>query len=122
MRVARLKRKDPLWAKLTLAVGALLMLASGATVVGGKVLLAHVSNTVQQQNLLGTLGAGGGADALKGDVNVLMVGLDTRASNPTMGSRSDSIVIAHVPASHDRAYLVSIPRDTSARIPAFSKT
>jgi LCP family protein required for cell wall assembly len=122
MRRARPKRKDPLWAKLTLALGVLVVLASGGTVVGGKVLLAHVNNTVQQQDLLGNVAAGGGAASIKGEVNVLMVGLDTRAANPSMGSRSDSIVIAHIPASHDRAYLVSIPRDTGVTIPAFKKT
>ena len=122
MRGARAKRTDPLWAKLTLVLGVLLVLASGGSFVGGKVLLAHVDNTVQQQNLLGNVAAGGGAAAIKGEVNVLLVGLDTRDNNPAMGSRSDSIVIAHIPASHDRAYLVSIPRDTGVHIPAFKKT
>jgi LCP family protein required for cell wall assembly len=122
MRGAHTKRQDPLWAKLTLVLGVLIVLASGGTVMGGKVLLAHVNSTVQQQDLLGNVAAGGGAAAIKGEVNVLMVGLDTRAANPGMGSRSDSIVIAHIPASHDRAYLVSIPRDTGVRIPAFKKT
>lgn len=35
-----------------------------------------------------------------------------------MGSRADSIIIAHIPATHDRVYLISIPRDTNAAIPA----
>jgi len=122
MRGARAKRTDPLWAKLTLVLGVLLVLASGGSFVGGKVLLAHVDNTVQQQNLLGNVAAGGGAAAIKGEVNIILVGLDTRDNNPAMGSRSDSIVIAHIPASHDRAYLVSIPRDTGVHIPAFKKT
>ena len=39
-----------------------------------------------------------------------------------MGSRSDSIIIAHIPAAHDRVYLISIPRDTNATIPAVPKT
>ncbi len=119
---SRRRRNDPLWAKLVLALGVLIVAASGGTFVGGKMLLAHLSNTIHQENLLGNVAAGGGAAAIKGEVNVLMVGLDTRAKNPSMGSRSDSIVIAHIPAGHDRAYLVSIPRDTSAQIPAFPKT
>jgi LCP family protein required for cell wall assembly len=122
MRGLRRRTTSPLWAKLTLALGALLVIVSGGSFVGGKILLSHVSNTIQQQNLLGDEAAGGGANAIKGAVNLLLVGLDTRDANPGMGSRSDSIVIAHIPASHDRAYLVSIPRDTGVSIPAFPKT
>src|SRR5262249_60023929 len=98
----------------------LTVIGSGGSLIGGKILLAHVSNTIQQQNLLGAESAGG--NVAKGPVNVLMVGLDTRVADPAMGSRADSIVIAHIPTSHDRAYLVSIPRDTSVNIPAFAKT
>ncbi len=45
---------------------------------------------------------------------MLLVGLDTRPDNGSIGSRSDSIIIAHIPAAHDRVYLISIPRDTNA--------
>jgi LCP family protein required for cell wall assembly len=55
-------------------------------------------------------------NSIKGPINILLVGLDTRPDN-TIGSRSDSIIIVHIPASHDSAYLVSIPRDTNAYIP-----
>jgi LCP family protein required for cell wall assembly len=51
---------------------------------------------------------------IDGAVDLLVVGLDTRADNPALGSRADTIMIAHIPAGHDRAYLVSIPRDTAA--------
>jgi anionic cell wall polymer biosynthesis LytR-Cps2A-Psr (LCP) family protein len=36
-------------------------------------------------------------------------------------SESDTIVIVHVPAGHDRAYLVSIPRDSPVEIPPFPR-
>jgi polyisoprenyl-teichoic acid--peptidoglycan teichoic acid transferase len=120
MRGTRRRPASPLWAKLTLALGILTVIGSGGSLVGGKILLSHVSNTIQQQNLLGAESAG--ANVAKGPLNVLMVGLDTRVADPALGSRSDSIVIAHIPASHDRAYLVSIPRDTSVNIPAFAKS
>src|SRR5436190_556667 len=40
--------------------------------------------------------------------------------NPNDLVRADSIMIMHVPVTHDRAYLVSIPRDTYVEIPAYS--
>ena len=34
-----------------------------------------------------------------------------------MGARSDTIIIVHIPATLDRAYLISIPRDLRVNIP-----
>src|SRR5581483_4252058 len=58
---------------------------------------------------------------ITGAVNVLLVGIDTRPDQAVDTSRSDSIIVLHVPATHDHAYLVSLPRDTLVRIPADAK-
>jgi len=47
-----------------------------------------------------------------GPLNILIVGVDAS------GERTDSIIIAHVPATHDRLYMVSLPRDTQVRVPS----
>jgi LCP family protein required for cell wall assembly len=65
--------------------------------------------------------------ALVGPLNILLVGIDDgrvdgvdeRKNEPT---RADSIMILHVPASHDRGYLVSLPRDLWVKIPRYDKT
>jgi LCP family protein required for cell wall assembly len=56
----------------------------------------------------------------KGAMNILMLGLDTRQSWAAQGkeSRSDTIIILHIAATHDQAYMISIPRDLIAHIPA----
>jgi len=56
----------------------------------------------------------------EGSMNLLMLGLDTRQGWDERGvtSRSDTIMIMHLNAAHDQAYMMSIPRDTMARIPA----
>jgi LCP family protein required for cell wall assembly len=56
----------------------------------------------------------------EGAMNLLMLGLDTRAGWDKSGesSRSDTILILHITASHDQAYMISIPRDMIAHIPA----
>ena len=113
------KRRSPLWTKFAVGIGALVFLAAGGAMVAVPLLLKTIDNSVQTVNLLGSTGAGRSID---GAINLLMVGLDTRDSNPSLGSRADSIMIAHVPASHDRVYLISIPRDTSADLPAFPQT
>ena len=119
----RKKRRDPLWARLVVIFGALLMLASGGLIVGGKVLISRYTGAIDQQNLLGAAAKSPqeAREALKGAINILLLGVDERAR--TAGDmRSDTIVILHVPASHDQAYLVSVPRDTWVQAPAFPKS
>jgi LCP family protein required for cell wall assembly len=53
--------------------------------------------------------------------NVLLVGIDERSGSPSAGVRSDTIMIAHVTASRDHVYLVSIPRDSRVDIPAYPR-
>ena len=53
---------------------------------------------------------------------MLLLGVDARERWAADDVRSDSIIILHIPATHDQAYLISIPRDTEAQIPAFKKS
>jgi LCP family protein required for cell wall assembly len=52
---------------------------------------------------------------------MLLVGIDER-STIADGARADSIILLHIPATHDRAYLMSIPRDSRVPVPAFAAT
>jgi polyisoprenyl-teichoic acid--peptidoglycan teichoic acid transferase len=105
-----------MWAKLLTAAGSLLLVASVGLIVLVETGLNQLNHSFQQTNLLGA--AAVHATSINGPINVLMVGL-----GPTgQVGNTDSIIVAHIPASHDRMYLVSIPRDTSVIIPAFPKT
>jgi LCP family protein required for cell wall assembly len=118
--VRKARRRDPLWARLLIVFGALLMLVSGGAVVGSKVLFAAATKDVTRQNLLGSANTERQHATITGAKNILLVGLDTRPKqDPSTLTRSDSIIIMHIPASHDRAYLVSLPRDSYVRIPAY---
>ncbi|RKN46255.1 LCP family protein [Micromonospora endolithica] len=120
----RKRRTDPLWARLTLIVGAVLMLTSGVAIVGSKAVIGQATSSIDQRNLLGEAGksdAEGGA-SLKGPIDMLLLGVDARASWDAGDVRADSIIVLHIPATHDQAYLISIPRDTEAHIPAFEKS
>lgn len=56
--------------------------------------------------------------AVAGDaLNYLVLGSDTRDPENTNGSRSDTIILLHVPKDHGSAQLISIPRDTWVHIP-----
>jgi LCP family protein required for cell wall assembly len=118
------KRKDPLWAKLTLIFGAILMMASGAGIVGSKLLISSATSAVTQQDLLGGTKktAAEGGNSLEGSIDLLLMGVDARKRWSTDDLHADTIIVLHIPASHDQAYLVSIPRDTEVQVPAFAKS
>jgi LCP family protein required for cell wall assembly len=55
--------------------------------------------------------------AVTGAENLLILGSDTRDPTNTSGSRSDTIILAHLPKDRGSAQLISIPRDTWVHIP-----
>src|SRR5262245_19387287 len=79
------------------------MVGSGVLLVGFKLLVAEATGSITRTNLLGD--AGNQAEhhvSITGPVNILLVGIDTRPQfGPSDLSRSDSIIVVHVPASHD---------------------
>ncbi|WP_442933889.1 LCP family protein [Micromonospora sp. CPCC 206171] len=100
------------------------MMTSGVAIVGSKALISQATGNIAQKNLLGGAGktdAEGGAD-LDGPIDMLLLGVDARERWAADDVRADSIIVLHIPASHDQAYLISIPRDTEAQIPAFKKS
>jgi LCP family protein required for cell wall assembly len=113
------KPRGPLWAKMAIAFGLVLILVSLGLLGAEKVLTARYAGALHRDDLLAP-GArrGGSQTSLTGPLNYLLIGSDARVSNPSMGARSDTIIIVHVPATLDRAYLISIPRDLRVDIPA----
>ncbi|MEQ4302854.1 LCP family protein [Plantactinospora sp. B6F1] len=61
-----------------------------------------------------------GAD-IKGPLNLLLVGVDTRISKPGWEPHADAVLILHVTKDLDRAYLFALPRDLVVQIPRFPK-
>ena len=62
------------------------------------------------------------AKTANGAVNMLLLGSDSRDPDKPQGddngpARTDTIIVMHIPASHDQAYLVSIPRDLYVNVP-----
>jgi LCP family protein required for cell wall assembly len=115
------RRRDPLWARLMVIFGALLMLTSGVAIFGSKLIFAEATKSVSRQNLLGAAGQNRAHVSINGAKNILLVGIDARAGqNPSELIRADSIMILHIPAAHDQGYLVSLPRDSLVKIPAYN--
>ncbi|MDT4990702.1 MAG: hypothetical protein QOH97_594, partial [Actinoplanes sp.] len=99
----RRKRRDPLWAQLTVIVGVLLMLGSVAGVLGTKYVINTATSAVTQDNLLGDTKKSvqdGGGDNLKGPIDLLLLGVDARKRWAVDDLRSDTIIALHIPAGH----------------------
>lgn len=100
----------------------ILVLVAGLGLLGGWTLVHRFDRALDRGLLLAPgarAGAGQAAHAgPRGPLNFLLIGSDYRSWNPGMGGRSDTIIVAHVPAGLDRAYLVSIPRDLRVSVPA----
>jgi LCP family protein required for cell wall assembly len=86
-----------------------------AGVVGLRVLVSRYERSVAQERLLDEA-ARQRRTAVQGPLNYLLIGSDLRAGDPESGQRADTIVIAHIPAGLDQAYLISIPRDLRVQI------
>jgi LCP family protein required for cell wall assembly len=109
--------RAPWWARLLVIFGALLMVASGGLIFGYRALVAQATKSIHRESLLPP-----GQDrkhvTINGAKNILLIGIDSRpGQNPNELVRADSIIILHIPAAHDRGFMVSIPRDTHAQIP-----
>jgi anionic cell wall polymer biosynthesis LytR-Cps2A-Psr (LCP) family protein len=116
------KPKAPPWTKVVITLGTLIMVASGTLAVGPKLAAWWaLKDVVQLPDPIPTEVAG---ESLEGAVNVLLLGLDynLEASDGTFEFRTDSIMLLHVPADHQTAYMISFPRDLAVDIPAIPET
>src|SRR5262249_44516466 len=106
------KRRSPLWAKLSIALGILLILVGSGSFALFQATVTEINHAIPKANLLGSAAATQfTGNAISGPLNILIVGVDAS------GTRRDPIITPHVPASHDRVYLVSIPRDLKVDVP-----
>jgi LCP family protein required for cell wall assembly len=116
--------RAPLWTKLVTAFGLVLAMTAVGGLIVAKYFMKQLTDNIQTtSSVLGDKATGGDAPSGKlpsGAMNLLMLGLDTREGWEKQGqiSRSDTMLILHIAASHQSADMISIPRDMIARIPA----
>jgi anionic cell wall polymer biosynthesis LytR-Cps2A-Psr (LCP) family protein len=116
------KVRAPRWTRWCVALGSLLFVAGGGSAVGVRVLVNTATQQVTQKNLLGTVRSGAEREHadVTGAKNIILVGLDTRPNqDPGQLTRSDSIIILHIPRKHTQGYLISLPRDSFVEIPEY---
>lgn len=109
------KARSPLWAKILVGFGAILMVIAG----GGAVYAASIFNQVNTaSNAKDLLGDGDKPKGnLKGPLNLLMIGTDLRVNDSDGEDRADTIMILHINKELTEATITSIPRDLKVDIP-----
>ncbi len=104
--------------KILLITGLVVVLLVGAGVVGGLLYLHSVDSSIARVNAFSDVPQQSRPEKVAADAqNFLILGSDSRDPNNTTGSRSDTIIVCHIPKGHGSAQLVSIPRDTWTHIP-----
>ncbi len=115
--------RGPRWAKALIATGTALVVLAAGTVIAALTLAHRYDSAVNHAPLLDPgsrvqPSAGAVPAHIVGPLNFLLLGSDARPNDTVDGQRSDTIIILHIPASMNRAYLISIPRDLRVAIPA----
>ncbi|BAL85914.1 putative cell envelope-related transcriptional attenuator [Actinoplanes missouriensis 431] len=82
---------------------------------------AAASLAVPSPSVEATPSASPGAD-IKGPLDLVLVGVDTRVSIPGWEPHADTVMLLHVDAGLDSAYLYSLPRDLRVDMPAYKKS
>ena len=97
-----------------------LALVAGCGALAGYLWMKGVDDRLKREDPFAAL-EGRPPKLADGSLNILMLGTDSRDpehnSDGVSGERADTIVIMHIPASHDRAYVVSLPRDLWVHVP-----
>ncbi|WP_412538389.1 LCP family protein [Longispora sp. K20-0274] len=115
MSEPRSRRRGPIVAILA-AVLVFLLVGAGLAVWS---YARGLESRVQRADAFAGLTGDRPARVADGVLNLLLLGTDSRNPEDMLdGARSDTLMVLHVNAAHDAAYLISIPRDTWTHIPA----
>jgi polyisoprenyl-teichoic acid--peptidoglycan teichoic acid transferase len=123
------RRKSPLWARMSLALGVVLVVVGASSFAFAQVATSKVNEAIPDHALADSTDAGS-TDAptkhanIDGAKNILLASLDTRPSwsSTHKASHTDSIIILHISADHTQAFMLSIPRDLLVDIPQYDNT
>ncbi|WP_341721147.1 LCP family protein [Micromonospora sp. FIMYZ51] len=94
------------------------MLLGGAGMVAGGLYYRSVESSIERVDAFeGVPEESRPQTVATGAMNIMILGSDTRDPDNTSGSRTDTIILAHLPKDRSSAQLISIPRDTWVSVP-----
>ncbi|MEV4534303.1 LCP family protein [Asanoa sp. NPDC049518] len=113
------KRKRRKLRLFLLITGLVLVVLAGGGALAGVIYVRSVEKSIDKVDAFTEVPAQHRPDKLVAEaMNILLLGSDSRDPDNTEGSRSDTIIVLHLPADRATAQLISIPRDTWVHVPA----
>lgn len=114
-------RPRPRWGRIALVATVALLVLALIAGVGVWIYANRLNASLGRTDAFSQITGERPAAPSNGAVNILMVGSDSRDPDASLAKpgewRADTVIMMHIPSSHDRAYLVSIPRDLYVPIP-----
>ncbi|WBB68520.1 LCP family protein [Micromonospora sp. WMMD812] len=98
-------------------LAALLVLGGGGLVAAGVYGRSLDGNLARTDAFAGIAESARPTPSVTGAMNVLLLGSDSRDPDKTADSRTDTIMLLHLDADHQKAEVISIPRDTWVFVP-----
>lgn len=96
----------------------MLLVLTGAGIAGAWAYGRRLnSNLTRTDAFAGLAPSARPTQAVTGAMNILLLGSDSRDPSNTTNSRTDTIMVLHLDADHQHAYVISIPRDTWVYVP-----
>jgi anionic cell wall polymer biosynthesis LytR-Cps2A-Psr (LCP) family protein len=115
------RRLRPRWRRIALVVAVVLAVCLSGSVLGGWLYANSLNDRLKRTDPFSALTGDRPPVLAEGAMNILMLGSDSRdpdAPIDTAGKwRADTLILMHIPASHDKAYLINFPRDLWVHIP-----
>lgn len=114
------RKVRPRWGRIlgVSAIALVVLIAAGT--LGAWAYAKSLDSKLNRTDAFAGLTDGRPTKTVSGAQNILLLGSDMRESwkkNHTMAARTDTIMLAHIDADHQHAYIISIPRDTYVYIP-----
>lgn len=116
-------KRRPRWGRIALICSLALLLLAGLGLGGAWIYVDRLDAGIDRTDPFSAITGDRPAKEVDEALNILILGSDSRDpdSDEEAGSwRTDTLILLHVPASHDKAYLISIPRDLYVYVPQSS--
>ncbi|MET8305743.1 LCP family protein [Micromonospora sp. NPDC005173] len=111
----------PRWGRIGLVAGIAVLVLALLGGIGAWLYARNLNNDLARTDPFAQITGGRPAKTVDGALNILLVGSDSRDPDAPVDAKSqwraDTIIVMHIPADHQKAYLVSIPRDLYVPIP-----
>ncbi|MFC3504760.1 LCP family protein [Micromonospora krabiensis] len=106
------------WRRIALITALVVVVLAGAGVVATGLYVRSINSGIERVDAFEGVPEESRPEVVAaGAMNIMILGSDSRDPENASGSRSDTIILAHLPKDRSSAQLISIPRDTWVHVP-----